>query len=137
MFVLVLVTASTILPLVWSWGSHWLPNLRWVGALSDFLLSTLLLTLFFAFTFRFMSEGNVRYRQVWGGALTSAVLFAVGKMGIGYYLSYVNLASAYGAAGSLVVFLVWVYYSAQILLFGAEVVRLRLDRECCRPRPSR
>jgi membrane protein len=62
------------------------------------------------------------------GALVSAVLFTVGKMGIGYYLAVSNLASAYGAAGSMVVFLAWVYYSAEILFFGAEVVRLRLPQ---------
>jgi membrane protein len=127
-FLLVLLMISTVLPLVWHWESHWLPKISWVGPVGDFAISTVVLTVFFAFLFRFMSDGRVRYRHVWGGAFTSAFLFSVGKLGIGYYISYVGLASAYGAAGSLVVFLVWVYYSAQILLFGAEVVRLRLGR---------
>ena len=92
----------------------------------DFLASILVLTLLFVFTYRFLSDGRLRYTRLFGGALTSAVLFTVGKMGIGTYLAFVNLGSAFGAAGSLVVFLAWVYYSAQIIFFGAEVVRAGL-----------
>jgi membrane protein len=70
-----------------------------------------------------MSDGRLRYRQVWRGAFVSAVLFSAGKIALGHYFAYANLASVYGAAGSVVLFLAWVYYSAQILFFGAEVIR--------------
>ena len=102
------------------------PRRRRGGPVIDFLTSTVLLAVLFTFTFRFLSDGRLRYGQVWGGALVSALLFAAGKMGIGYYLAFAQLASAYGAAGSFVVFLAWVYYSAQILFFGAEIVRAGL-----------
>jgi uncharacterized BrkB/YihY/UPF0761 family membrane protein len=72
------------------------------------------------------ADGRLRYAQLWGGAFVAAALFTAGKMVIGLYLAYANLASAYGAAGSVVVFLAWVYYSAQIVFFGAEVIRAGL-----------
>jgi membrane protein len=75
-----------------------------------------------------MSDGHVYYRHVWSGAVVAAMLFAVGKMAIGFYLGHSLLSSVYGAAGSLVVFLVWVYYSAQIFFFGAEIIRVQLGR---------
>ena len=86
------------------------------------------MTLLFAFTYRFLSDGHVRYRQVWSGAFTSALLFTFGKLLIGWYLGYSKLGNAYGAAGSLVVFLAWVYYSAQIFFFGAEMVRVQREQ---------
>ena len=96
--------------------------------MADLLICCVLFLLLFAFTYRFMSDGRVRYRYVWGGAAVSAVLFSLGKMAISFYLSYSLLASAYGTAGSLVVFLVWVYYSAQIFFFGAEIIRARMEQ---------
>jgi membrane protein len=126
-FVLTLLTASTCLTAVLTWSSILIPISRWVCELADFLLSWFLVGLMFGLTYRFMSDGQVRYGQVWGGAIMAAMLFAVGKMAIGFYLAHSLLSSAYGAAGSLVVFLVWVYYSAQIFFFGAEVIRVRLE----------
>jgi membrane protein len=63
----------------------------------------------------------VRWRDVWVGALTAAVLFEVGKLAIAWYIGRQGLESTYGAAASLVVLLIWVYYTAQIVLFGAEL----------------
>src|SRR5205807_9450584 len=116
-FVLALLVASTLLRFAVDWSAKVAPGNDWLWPLSDFLLSSLLIGVLFAVTYRFMSDGQVYYRHVWGGAAVAAMLFAVGKMGIGYYLGHSLLASAYGAAGSLVVFLVWVYYSAQIFFF--------------------
>jgi membrane protein len=127
-FLIALLLVSTALPLLAQrWGEQF-PALPWSGPIVYFGLSTFLLMLLFAFTFRFLSDGRIPYRHLWSGAFVSAVLFTVGKMVIGLYLSYANLASAYGAAGSLVVFLAWVYYSAQILFFGAEVIRCGLGK---------
>lgn len=123
-FLLVLLLVSTMMPHVSQLGIFYLPSFPGSGPLVDFLVSTLLLTLLSTFTFRFLSDGRLPYRQLWFGALITAILFSVGKIGIGLYLSFTNLASLYGAAGSLAVFLAWVYYSAQILFFGAEVVRV-------------
>jgi membrane protein len=74
-----------------------------------------------ALVFRFLPNTRVTWRDVWGGALLTGVLFALGKYLFSIYLGHVAVTSMYGAAGSVVLILVWVYYSAQILLFGAEV----------------
>ena len=125
-FLIVLLLVSAAMPMLNPSWQAMLPGIRWSGPLLDFFVSVLLLTLLFLFTYRFMSDGRLRYSRLVAGAFTSAILFTFGKMGIGYYLAYVNLASAFGAAGSLVVFLAWIYYSAQIVFFGAEVVRTGL-----------
>ena len=76
----------------------------------------------FALLFRYLPDARLPWRRVtWGGVIT-ALLFALGKWVIGIYLSSGNIGGAYGAAGSLVVLLVWVYYSGAIFFFGAEVV---------------
>ena len=90
--------------------------------------SFVLLTLFYGLVFRVMSGGRILWPHVLYGSVISALLFTVGKTLIGLYLAYTSTASAYGAAGSLVVFLVWVYYSAQIVFFGAELVQARRTR---------
>jgi membrane protein len=126
-FILLLLTSTTFLTVVLHWSGQ--PDEEsWPWILGEFLLSTLLVTILFAFTFRFMSDGRVLYRPIWAGAFVGALLFTAGKSLIGYYLGRVHLASAYGVAGSLVVFLTWVYYSSQIFFFGAEIVRVRLEK---------
>ena len=82
----------------------------------------------FALMFKLLPDADVRWGDVWFGALCTAVLFELGKLLVGLYLGRAGLASAYGAAGSLVVVLVWVYYSAQILFFGAELTRVVAQR---------
>jgi len=91
----------------------------------EFLVSFAFITLLFAIVFRVLSARRIPWGQIWYGAAVTSLLFTVGKTLIGYYLAYTGTASAYGAAGSLVVFLIWVYYSSQIVFFGAEVVQAR------------
>jgi membrane protein len=90
-------------------------------ALLDVLLSTAVLVLAFAALLRWLPDTPPSWRAARWGALCSALLFAIGKHLIGLYLARAGVASAYGAAGSLVVVMLWVYYSAQILLFGAAL----------------
>jgi membrane protein len=80
-----------------------------------------MIAILFALIFKFIPDTTIRWRDVRMGAAVSSVLFTVGKVLIGFYLGHSALTSAYGAAASLVVFLIWIYYSAQILLFGAEL----------------
>jgi membrane protein len=82
----------------------------------------------FASIFRVLPDVYIPWRDVWLGGALSATLFVVGKAGIGLYLGNTSIASAYGAAGSVVVLLVWIYYSAQILFFGAELTRVMSRR---------
>jgi membrane protein len=90
-----------------------------------FATSFAIITALFALLFRVLPSAVVTWRDVWLGSIITAALFSVGKGIIGLYLGNSSIASSYGAAGSLVVILIWVYYSAQILLFGAEFTQLQ------------
>jgi membrane protein len=81
-------------------------------------------TLLFAMILKILPDVTIHWRDVWLGAAVTAILFAIGKYLIGLYLAHAAITSAYGAAASLVVILTWFYYSAQILLFGAEFTRV-------------
>ena len=78
--------------------------------------------------YKFLLRVSVAWRDVWIGAALTALLFTIGKFLIGLYLGRSSVASGFGAAGSLVILLVWVYYSAQIFLLGAEFTRLSAQR---------
>lgn len=94
----------------------------------DVLISMLLMTALFALVYRILPDVELSWREVfWGSALT-AVLFLVGKYVIGFYLAKTGVTSTYGAAGSLVLILVWVYYSSLIFLLGAEFTRVHSRR---------
>ena len=80
--------------------------------------------LLFAIIFKFLPDAKIQWRDVWIGAGVTAILFAIGKWALGLYLGSGSAASAYGAASSLITLLLWVYYSSQILLFGAEFTQV-------------
>ena len=80
--------------------------------------------LLFAIVFKFLPDAKIRWRDVWIGAAITAIFFAIGKWALGLYLGSGSAASAYGAASSLITLLLWVYYSSQILLFGAEFTQV-------------
>jgi membrane protein len=86
----------------------------------EIAVSLLVLTLVFALLYKYVPDAEISWRDVWPGGLITAVLFTIGKTAIGFYLGRASVGSAYGAAGSMVVLLVWVYYSALIMFFGAE-----------------
>jgi membrane protein len=90
----------------------------------DLVLSTSVITLLLAMIFRLLPDTRVRWRHVWLGAVFTAVFFTVGKAALGVYLANASVASAYGAAGSLIILLLWCYYAAQIIFFGAEFTRV-------------
>lgn len=92
--------------------------------LVDLLTSFAIVTVLFAVIYRILPETEVRWRDVWLGALSGALLFTVGKFALSLYLTYSHVRSVFGAASSFVVVLIWIYYSAQIFLFGAEVCRV-------------
>ena len=82
----------------------------------------------FAVMYRYLPDARIAWRDVGAGALGSALLFVLGKTVIGMYLGGANPGSAYGAAGSLAVVLIWVYYTSMVLLFGAEFTELWAER---------
>ena len=90
----------------------------------NLLLSLAMITLLLAVIFRLLPDTKVRWRHVWLGAAFTAVLFTAGKSALGFYLAHADVGSAYGAASSLIVLLLWCYYAAQIIFFGAEFTRV-------------
>ncbi|MEX2591947.1 MAG: YihY/virulence factor BrkB family protein [Anditalea sp.] len=89
--------------------------------ITNFIFSQVLLIVIFGLMYKILPDAKVRWRDVWLGAFVTMLLFALGKYLIGIYMGNSDLGSAYGAAGSLVVVLIWVYYSVVIFLFGAQV----------------
>ena len=105
------------------------PEQTLVSRLLELAVSLLVLTLVFALLFKYVPDAQILWRDVWLGGFVSAVLFTIGKTAIGYYIGQASVGSAYGAAGSLVVLLVWVYYSALIFFFGAEFTQTWATRQ--------
>jgi membrane protein len=90
------------------------------GQVLDTVVSLLLFSLLFALLYKLIPDTQVAWRDVWPGALVTSLLFAIGKFAIGFYLRKAGFASSYGAAGSVIILLLWIYYSAMILYLGAE-----------------
>ncbi|MEP6887234.1 MAG: YihY/virulence factor BrkB family protein [Nitrospirales bacterium] len=106
----------------------WLPGQEAVLHLANFVISFGVITLLFAMMFKLLPDAKVAWRDVWIGAGLTSLLFTIGKFLIGLYLGKADVGSAYGTAGSLVILLVWVYYSSQILLYGAEFTAVYANR---------
>jgi membrane protein len=120
---LVSLIISAALAAVGDWvsafsGAEWL----WQGV--NFLVSMALIALLFGLVFKVIPDVKIRWRDVWLGAVVTAALFTLGKFLIGLYVGKAGVASPYGAAGSLVVIVVWVFYSAHILFIGAEFTQV-------------
>jgi membrane protein len=94
-----------------------------IGQAITLIIDLAVVTVLFALMYRFLPDAKIAWKDVWLGAVLTAILFAIGKLAIGVYLGSSGVASGFGAAGSLAVLLVWLYYSAQIFLFGAELTR--------------
>lgn len=103
----------------------------------NYAISLALTALLFAILFRFLPDGRVRNRDLWAGAFVTALLFSVGRLLIGLYLARGSVSSPYGAAGSLVLLMLWTYYSSQVLFFGAELTRALAERYGEGVRPKR
>lgn len=99
-----------------------------VAQIINSVVSVGIVTVLFALIYRYLPEAQIAWRDVWVGALLTAVLFTIGKFLVGFYLGRSGVGSVFGAAGSLIVFLVWVFYSAQIIFFGAEFTKVHAMR---------
>ena len=115
-----LLTVSLVLSAAIAAFGKWWGTAEVVAHLLEVALSFGLTTVLFALIYKFIPRVHVAWHDVWIGAAVTAILFAIGKLLIGLYLGKSSVASSFGAAGSLVVLMLWVYYSAQIFLFGAE-----------------
>ncbi len=121
---LVSLVISTVLTAIGTWMSGVLPLPEWSMQALNFVISLSIISILFALIFKVLPDVRIRFRDVAIGSIVTAGLFTIGKFALGLYLSTAAVGSSYGAAGSLVVVLVWVYYSAQILFFGAEFTKV-------------
>jgi membrane protein len=106
----------------------WLPGGETVAHVFEFALSLGVTTLLFAMIFKLLPDVKIGWNDVWVGATATALLFTAGKFILGLYLGKGSIGSAYGAAGSVVIMIVWVYYSAQILFLGAEFTQVYANK---------
>jgi membrane protein len=122
---LILLTVSTL----WSLAPvsrlrEWAEIMDALAPFVRFLTSPVINTVVFALIFKLLPQATIRWRDIWVGAILTSLLFWLGNNVLGYYLTYGLVSSLYGAAGSVMVFLIWVYYSAWILLFGAKFTQV-------------
>ena len=125
---LVSLAASAWLAALGKFFSRLLPLPVALMETTNALLSFVVITFMFAVIYKLLPDVRIAWRNVWTGAAVTAVLFTIGKTLIGLYLGRSSVASVYGAAGSLIVILLWVYYSAQIVFFGAEFTKVYARR---------
>jgi membrane protein len=134
-----LLALSLLLSLVLSFLTGFFQNLLPVPPffieVCDFALSLLLITLLFAVVYKVLPDVDIAWADVWVGAAITAILFTLGKFLFGMYLARSSIRSAYGAASSLAVILMWVYYSAQVFLIGAELTQVYANRFGSRVKP--
>jgi len=120
---LVSLVLSAALSAIGKFWSGWFPGWEIVLQIVNFVVSFVVVTGLFAMIYKFLPRCDIGWSDVWVGAAVTSLLFSIGKLLIGLYLGKSSVASSFGAAGSLVIVLLWVYYSAQIFLLGAEFTR--------------
>jgi membrane protein len=108
---------------------NYLPFSSTLIAGMDFIVSLLIITLLFASLFKILPHADLQWRHVWFGAFVTALLFVIGKTAIGFYIGQSDLATSYGSVGSLIIILIWVFYSAQIFFFGSEITKVYVQKK--------
>jgi membrane protein len=121
---IVSLTVSAAVAAIGAYTSALLPGAETLLQVVNFAVSLGIATVLFAMIFKFMPNTRIAWRDVWVGALTTALLFEVGKFLIGLYLGRSSMTETFAAAGSLVILIAWVYYAAQIFLLGAEFTKV-------------
>lgn len=133
---LVSLVISTVLTAVSRWvASHLSESLLVLFNILDFVFSFGIITVLFAAMFKFLPDAKIRWKDVWMGALFTTVLFVIAKYLLGLYFGTSDPATTYGAAGSVILIMLWVSYSSLILLFGAEFTRIWSKKSGSKPPP--
>jgi membrane protein len=126
--VILATVAGTALNAASSLISDLIPGGAIIWQILNHLLTLAIITLLFALIFKWLPDVEIAWKDVWPGAVLTALLFVVGQIALSWYLGQQSGSSVYGAAGSLIVVLLWIYYSAQIFLFGAEYTQVYATR---------
>ena len=137
-FLLILsLVLSAVVAALSKYRTDFLPGSQILWENLDFIVSLGLMTFLFCLMFKYVPDVKIAWKDVFVGAVITAVLFLFGKFLLGVYLSKGSLGSAYGAAGSLIVLLAWIYYSAQIILLGAEFTQVYAQMYGSKIRPRK
>lgn len=125
---LISLTITTIIAIMGEWVmNHWPNIILVIFYVLNFIISFGVVMLLFLLLFKILPDAKIQWKHLWWGSILTAFLFILGKAAIGFYLSKTNPGSAYGAAGSIVLILLWVSYSSMIFFFGAEFTRAYAD----------
>ncbi len=125
---IVSLIVSAILAVLSNWvSSHFSDSFLIVLHVFNFILSLVILAILFAIIFKFLPDAVIHWKHVWIGALVTAFLFDIGKAALGLYFGTANPGTGYGAAGSLILIMLWVSYSSMIVFYGAEFTRAYTD----------
>jgi membrane protein len=133
---LVSLVVSAALAAISGWLRGVIGDVAMLGWFIDAAVALVVISTLLALIYKILPDAKVAWRDVWVGAVATAILFMIGKYVIGLYVGRASVGSAFGAAGSLAVLLVWIYYSAQIVLLGAEFTRVYANRFGAKVRPS-
>jgi len=125
---LISLTITTIIAVMGDWVlNHWPNIVLIIFYVLNFIISFGIVMLLFALLYKILPDAKIQWKHIWLGSIIAAFLFILGKTAIGFYLSKSNPGSAYGAAGSIVLILLWVSYSSMIFFYGAEFTRAYAD----------
>jgi membrane protein len=133
---LVSMMLTSFVSMIGSAFSAWIPAAAVIGHILELAVSFGVVTLLFALMFKILPDVKIGWNDVWIGAAATAALFTIGKFAIGLYLTRGGVASPYGAAGSVVLMIAWVYYSSQILFLGAEFTKVYTNRHKSEVKPT-
>lgn len=125
---LISLVVSSMLSALGTWAlTYWSSSLLMLFSLLNFIFSLAIVTVLFAFIFKILPDAKIKWNFVWIGAFFTAVLFEVGKFALGFYFGKANPGSGYGAAGSIILIMLWTSYSSTIIFFGAEFTKTYSD----------
>ncbi len=133
---LVSLIVNTALEAMLKYFNNLLPGFDWLWQIGNFAISFAVITVLFAFIYKFIPDAKIAWNDVWIGSAMTSLLFVIGKYLLGLYLGNSSFGSAYGAAGSLIVLLAWINYAAQIIFFGAEFTQVYASKYGSRIEPD-
>lgn len=134
---LISLVLSSFIAALGNWVQrHWSESFVILFHILDILVSLFVITVLFAMMFKILPDAKIRWNVVWVGAFITAILFVIGKFALGLYFGKANPGSGYGAAGSVVLILLWTSYSSMIVFFGAEFTKVYSDQYYGEARPT-
>lgn len=126
---LISLIISSVLAAAGDWiRTNWSTSLIWLFNIINFIVSIVIITFLFALMFKFLPDAKIKWKHVWTGAFVTACLFTIGKTLLGLYFGTVEPGSGYGAAGSIILIMLWTSYSSMIFFYGAEFTKVYSNR---------